>query len=247
MKKILGPMRRAIQQFQMISDGDRVAVGLSGGKDSIALLAALARYQKFAPIHFELEAITIDAGLEGMDYTPLIEYCHQIHVPYTILKTSIAAVVFNIRKEQNPCSLCARMRRGALHNLCNDLHCNKLALGHHADDAIETFFLSLFYEGRLNTFQPVTYLNRKKITLIRPLVFVNEKDIIYDSDCRHLPIIGSTCPADGFTKREEVKEFVSKMRTEVPDFNRKILSAIQNPHLFSPWMTAAKNKGHSNQ
>jgi tRNA 2-thiocytidine biosynthesis protein TtcA len=245
MKKILGPMRRAIQQFNMISDGDRIAVGLSGGKDSIALLAALARYQKFAPIDFELEAVTIDAGLEGMNYTPLIEYCHQINIPYTILKTSIASVVFDIRKEQNPCSLCARMRRGALHNLCKDLHCNKLALGHHADDAIETFFLSLFYEGRINTFQPVTYLNRKKITLIRPLVFVKEKDIIYDPECQQLPIIGSTCPADGFTKREEVKEFVSKMRTEIPDFNRKILSAIQNPHPFSPWINASKNKGHS--
>lgn len=239
-------MRRAIQQFNMISDGDRIAVGLSGGKDSIALLAALARYQKFAPIDFELEAVTIDAGLEGMNYAPLIEYCHQINIPYTILKTSIASVVFDIRKEQNPCSLCARMRRGALHNLCKDLHCNKLALGHHADDAIETFFLSLFYEGRINTFQPVTYLNRKKITLIRPLVFVKEKDIIYDPECQRLPIIGSTCPADGFTKREEVKEFVSKMRTEIPDFNRKILSAIQNPHPFLPWANTSKNKGHSN-
>jgi tRNA 2-thiocytidine biosynthesis protein TtcA len=235
MKKILGPMRRAIQQFHMIENGDRIAVGLSGGKDSIALLAALARYQKFAPVQFDLEAVTIDAGLEGMDFSPLIAYCHDIHVPYTILKTSIATVVFDIRNESNPCSLCARMRRGALHNLCRKLNCNKLALGHHADDAVETFFLSLFFEGRINTFQPVTFLDRKQITLIRPLIFVNEKDIIYDSECQSLPIIGSTCPADGFTKREDVKNFIAKMRVDIPDLNKKVLSAIQNPHPFIPW------------
>lgn len=237
MKKILGPMRRAIQQFHMIENGDRIAVGLSGGKDSIALLAALARYQKFAPVQFDLEAVTIDAGLNGMDFSPLITYCHDIHVPYTILKTSIATVVFDIRNESNPCSLCARMRRGALHNLCRKLKCNKLALGHHADDAVETFFLSLFYEGRINTFQPVTFLDRKQITLIRPLVFVNEKDIVYNSKCQSLPIIGSTCPADGFTKREDVKNFVAKLRTDIPDLNQKVLSAIQNPHPFVPWST----------
>ena len=191
MQKILSPMRRAIQQFDMISPSDRIAIGISGGKDSMALLAAMARYQKFSPIPFELEAITLDAGLEGMDFSPIADYCRHINVPYTIKKSAIAKVIFDIRQEKNPCALCARMRRGALHNLSKELGCNKIALGHHSDDVVETFFLSLLYESRINTFMPVTYLDRKQITLIRPLVFVKEKDIIFDKTCRHLPLIQS--------------------------------------------------------
>lgn len=235
MQKILSPMRRAIQQFDMISPGDRIAIGISGGKDSMALLAAMARYQKFSPIPFELEAITLDAGLEGMDFSPIADYCRRINVPYTIKKSAIAKVIFDIRQEKNPCALCARMRRGALHNLSKELGCNKIALGHHSDDVVETFFLSLLYESRINTFMPVTYLDRKKITLIRPLVFVKEKDIIFDKTCRHLPLIQSTCPADGHTKRQTVKNMLEQLKKEIPDLNPRIMSAIQNKNQMRLW------------
>lgn len=235
MGKILGPMRKAIQKFHMVEDGDRIAIGISGGKDSMALLAAMRRYQQFAPVHFDLEAITLDAGLDGMDFSPVTDYCREIGVPYTVKKSNVAEVVFDIRHEKNPCALCARMRRGALHNLCLELGCNKLALGHHMDDVVETFFLSLFYESRINTFKPVTYLDRKGITLIRPLVFVKEKDIIADPQCQKLPRIISTCPADGNTKRQEIKEKLDDLRHEIPDINTRVLSAIQNEKQTSLW------------
>lgn len=235
MQKILSPMRRAIQQFDMISPSDRIAIGISGGKDSMALLAAMARYQKFSPIPFELEAITLDAGLEGMDFSPIADYCRHINVPYTIKKSAIAKVIFDIRQEKNPCALCARMRRGALHNLSKELGCNKIALGHHSDDVVETFFLSLLYESRINTFMPVTYLDRKQITLIRPLVFVKEKDIIFDKTCRHLPLIQSICPADGHTKRQTVKNMLEQLKKEIPDLNPRIMSAIQNKNQMRLW------------
>lgn len=235
MGKILGPMRKAIQKFHMVEDGDRIAIGISGGKDSMALLAAMRRYQQFAPVHFDLEAITLDAGLDGMDFSPVTDYCREIGVPYTVKKSNVAEVVFDIRHEKNPCALCARMRRGALHNLCLELGCNKLALGHHMDDVVETFFLSLFYESRINTFKPVTYLDRKGITLIRPLVFVKEKDIIADPQCQKLPRIISTCPADGNTKRQEIKEKLDDLRYEIPDINTRVLSAIQNEKQTSLW------------
>ncbi|WP_329887188.1 tRNA 2-thiocytidine biosynthesis TtcA family protein [Pseudoramibacter faecis] len=235
MQKILSPMRRAIQQFDMISPGDRIAIGISGGKDSMALLAAMARYQKFSPIPFELEAITLDAGLEGMDFSPIADYCRHINVPYTIKKSAITKVVFDIRQEKNPCALCARMRRGALHNLSKELGCNKIALGHHSDDVVETFFLSLLYESRINTFMPVAYLDRKQITLIRPLVFVKEKDIIFDKTCQRLPLIKSTCPADGHTKRQTVKNMLEQLKKEIPDLNPRIISAIQNKNQMRLW------------
>lgn len=235
MQKILSPMRRAIQQFDMISPGDRIAIGISGGKDSMALLAAMARYQKFSPIPFELEAITLDAGLEGMDFSPIADYCRCIGVPYTVKKSAIAKIVFDIRQEKNPCALCARMRRGALHDLSKKLGCNKIALGHHSDDVVETFFLSLLYESRINTFMPVTYLDRKQITLIRPLIFVKEKDIIFDQTCQHLPLIQSTCPADGHTKRQTVKNMLDWLKKEIPDLNPRIMSAIQNKSQMRLW------------
>lgn len=235
MQKILGSMRRAIQTFNMITAGDRIAVGLSGGKDSIALLSALKHYQIFSPEPFELEAITLDMGFPGMDFTPVVEYCHRIGVPYTIEKTQIGPIVFDARREKNPCSLCARMKRGALHDLALNRNCHTIALGHPMDDAVETFFLSLFYEARVNTFQPVTHLDRKDITLIRPLVYTREKDILFNKECQALPIVKSTCPADGHTKREEMKNLLADMRKIIPELDDRVLTAIQNKAQFNLW------------
>lgn len=235
MRKILGSMRKAIQKFNMIQANDRIAVGLSGGKDSTALLVALNQYQHFSPVPFSLEALTLDMGFGGMDFTPMTKLCHSLDIPYTICKTQIGPIVFDIRKEKNPCSLCARMKRGALHDEALKRGCKKLALGHHADDVVETFFLSLFYESRINTFLPVTYLDRKGITLIRPFVFVHEKEIIFSKACQQLPHIKNTCPADGHTKRAEIKTFIQSTRQMIPDIDERVLSAIQNKDQLKLW------------
>lgn len=235
MKKILGPLRRAVEKYEMIRPGDRIAVGLSGGKDSTALLVAMKRFQYFSPVPFELEGITLDMGFGGMDFDPLVQLCSELDIPYTIKKTQIGPIVFEARQEKNPCALCARMKRGALHDLSIERGCRKIALGHHADDAIETFFLSLFYEGRINTFSPVTYLDRKDITLIRPLIFVKEKDIIYNPEVKELPVIKSTCPADGHTKREDMKDMMKELRKTIPELDDRILKAIQNKEQFHLW------------
>ena len=235
MKKILGPLRRAVEKYEMIRPGDRIAVGLSGGKDSTALLVAMKRFQYFSPVPFELEGITLDMGFGGMDFEPLVQLCAELDIPYTIKKTQIGPIVFEARQEKNPCALCARMKRGALHDLAIERGCRKIALGHHADDAIETFFLSLFYEGRINTFSPVTYLDRKDITLIRPLIFVKEKDIIYNPEIKELPVIKSTCPADGHTKREDMKDMMKELRKTIPELDDRILKAIQNREQFHLW------------
>ena len=235
MKKILGPLRRAVEKYEMIRPGDRIAVGLSGGKDSTALLVAMKRFQYFSPVPFELEGITLDMGFGGMDFEPLVQLCAELDIPYTIKKTQIGPIVFEARQEKNPCALCARMKRGALHDLAIERGCRKIALGHHADDAIETFFLILFYEGRINTFSPVTYLDRKDITLIRPLIFVKEKDIIYNPEIKELPVIKSTCPADGHTKREDMKDMMKELRKTIPELDDRILKAIQNKEQFHLW------------
>ncbi|MBS6342198.1 MAG: tRNA 2-thiocytidine biosynthesis protein TtcA [Eubacterium limosum] len=235
MKKILGPLRRAVEKYEMIRPGDRIAVGLSGGKDSTALLVAMKRFQYFSPVPFELEGITLDMGFGGMDFEPLVQLCAELAIPYTIKKTQIGPIVFEARQEKNPCALCARMKRGALHDLSIERGCRKIALGHHADDAIETFFLSLFYEGRVNTFSPVTYLDRKDITLIRPLIFVKEKDIVYNPEVKALPVIKSTCPADGHTKREDMKDMMKELRKTIPELDDRILKAIQNKEQFHLW------------
>lgn len=235
MKKILGPLRRGVEQYQMIKPGDHIAVGLSGGKDSTALLYAMKRFQYFSPVPFELKAITLDLGFKGMDFSPLKKLCEELEIPYTIKKTEIGPIVFEERKEKSPCSLCARMKRGALHDLAIEEGCRTIAFGHHSDDVIETFFLSLFYEGRINTFSPVTYLDRKDITLIRPLIFVKEKDILADPELKELPVIKSTCPADGYTKREEMKTLIKNIRKTIPDVNDRVMRAIQNEEQLNLW------------
>ena len=235
MRKILGEVRRAVETYNMIKPGDRIAVGISGGKDSMALLEALHRYQYFSPVPFTIEAITLDMGFPNMDFTPVADYCESIKVPYTIEKTQIGPIVFEARQEKNPCALCARMKRGALHDLALKRDCKTVALGHHMDDVVETFFLSLFYEARVNTFLPVTYLDRKGITLIRPLIYTREKEIVFNPVCKSLPTVKSTCPADGNTKREEIKQTLVALRKTIPDLDARVMTAIQNKEQFKLW------------
>ncbi|MBO7175917.1 MAG: tRNA 2-thiocytidine(32) synthetase TtcA, partial [Clostridia bacterium] len=211
MKRILSYTRRAVDDYEMIHEGDKIAVGISAGKDSLTLLYALAGLRRFYPKKFELVAITVDMGFEGMDFTPIRELCEKLDVPYIVAKTEISHIIFDIRKEKNPCSLCAKMRRGALHNAAKEAGCNSVALGHHFDDVVETFMLNLFYEGRLGCFQPVTYLSRKDITVIRPMIYMPEKDVRYFANRVELPVIKSPCPADGNTERESMKQLLHNL------------------------------------
>lgn len=210
----------------MIQPGDKVAVGVSGGKDSLVLLAALARLREFYPKPFTVEAITLDMGT-GMDFAPVAEYCKRIDVPYTCIPTEIAHVIFDVRKEKNPCSMCAKMRRGALHTALLERDIHKIALGHHFDDAVETFFLSLFYEGRLSCFQPVTYLDRTGITQIRPLLYCGEGMLRNAAERNHLPVVFNPCPADGNTKRQEVKELIKSLDKQYPGLKSRVFGAMQ--------------------
>lgn len=235
MKEILGCIRRADQDFGMIKAGDKVAVGVSGGKDSMLLLYAMALYRKFCPEPFELEAITLKLGLEPFDVSEIQALCEKLDVPYIVQETDIAKVIFEERKEKNPCSLCSKMRRGALNDLCVERGINKLALGHHRDDAEETLLLSLFYEGRIHTFQPVTYLSRTGITQIRPMLYVPEKDIIHYVKKLELPIVKSPCPADGYTKRQDMKELLDYICRRIPNAREQILVALRNKEQYGLW------------
>ena len=203
--RFTGYVRRCADDYGMLERGDRVAVGVSGGKDSMALLAALHRLRRYHPSGFELEAVTIDMGFPGMDFAPVAAWCAERGLPYTIIKTDIREIVFDARGEDNPCSLCSKMRRGALNDVLLSLGCNKIALGHHFDDAVETFLMSLLYEGRIGCFEPVTYLSRTGITQIRPMLYIGEQAIAHFAERYELPVVHNVCPADKHTKRQEVK------------------------------------------
>ena len=227
-KRILSYTRRALDDYGMIRPGDRIAVGVSAGKDSLTLLCAMAELRRFYPIPFELVAITVDMGFEGgMDFSPIQKLCDELNVPYYIEKTEIAKIIFDIRKEKSPCPLCAKMRRGALHRAAKDHGCNVVALGHHFDDAVETFMLNLFFEGRLGCFSPVTYLSRMDITLIRPMIYMPEKEVRYFTNKVDLPVIKSPCPADGNTQREEMKQLLAKLDREHNGLRYRIFGAMQ--------------------
>ncbi|HBH3102795.1 TPA: tRNA 2-thiocytidine biosynthesis protein TtcA, partial [Clostridioides difficile] len=215
-QKLLSKARKAIQDFDMIQENDKIAVGLSGGKDSLTLLHILKNYQRFSPQNFELIAITLNTG--GVDNSPLDKLCKEINVPFYEFQTDIKEIVFDIRQEKNPCALCANLRRGALNDNAKKLGCNKVALGHHKDDAIETFLMSMFYEGRVNCFSPKTYLDRQDLTVIRPMIYIEEymtKKISKDSN---YPIITNPCPANGHTRREYIKNLIANLNKEMPDF-----------------------------
>ena len=226
-------MRSACQQYEMIKEGDRIAVGVSGGKDSMALLAAMANLRIFYPEKFELVAITLDPrfGGEDADYSEIEELCKKLNVEYIIKRTQLAEVIFDIRKESNPCSLCARMRRGALHDAAKAAGCNKIALGHHLDDVAETFIMNLFNGGTLDCFMPVTYLSRKDIYMIRPMIFARESDCARVARKENLPVVKSKCPADGTTERQEVKEFLSSLEKKYGNVREKILGAMQRKEI----------------
>ncbi|HQC54647.1 MAG TPA: ATP-binding protein [Clostridia bacterium] len=230
--KITGDMRRAIQTFDMILDGEHVAVAVSGGKDSIALLVGLANLQKYSPIKFSLSAITVDIGFPTSNpsrFDDIEKLCTGYSIPFYLVKTNIYDVVFNIRKEPNPCSLCANMRRGALNAECVKIGATKLALGHHKDDFVDTFIMSLFQENRLFTLQPVSYMDRMKITLIRPLIYVEEATIKTLTDELHLPTVSNPCPLDKTSMRQKIKDTISTLSIDFPNIRTSIFSAITHP------------------
>jgi tRNA(Ile)-lysidine synthase TilS/MesJ len=235
LKKIIGYIRKAVEDFDMIQDGDIVGVGVSGGKDSVALLYGLRLFQNFSPIKYELKALSLTLGFDNFDLSPIQSLCDEIGVEYIIKPTQIAKIVFEERNEKNPCSLCARFKRAALHDLCKENSVTKLALGHHRDDGIETLFLSMFYEGRINTFDPVTYLSRKDLTMIRPMIYAEEREIAGAVKRLDLPVVKSSCPADGNTKREYMKQSLLKFYKDIPHSKKALLNALMNTEQLNIW------------
>ena len=227
MQKILGQVRRCVEDYHMIDAGDVVAVGVSGGKDSLVTLTALARLRDFYPIPFQVEAITLETGTPGMSFDAVAELCRELEVPYTRIHVPVYQIVFEERKEKNPCSLCAKLRRGALHTAAQELGCNKVALGHHLDDAVETFYMNLWREGRIGCFSPVTELSDRGLTLIRPLLLATEQEVRCAVKEEGFPIVKSRCPADGVTTREDTKNFVRERCRTDRAFRQKTLHALQ--------------------
>jgi len=231
LQQVLSNVRQAVDDYEMIQEGDRIAVGISGGKDSLTLLYALSHLRKFYPKKFELYAVTVDLGFENVDFDKIKSLCEELEVTYRIVSTEIARIIFDIRKESNPCSLCAKMRKGALNDALQEMGCNKIAYAHHKDDVIETMFMSLLYEGRWNTFSPVTYLDRTGITVIRPLLYMGEAEVIGFVRKYNVPVLKSACPVDGHTKREYVKELLRKLNQENPGVKERIFNAIQKGNI----------------
>lgn len=220
-------VRKAVDEYNMIRPGDRVAVGVSGGKDSLVLLCALRHLQGYYPKRFELEAITIELGFEGMDFSGPAELCRRLGVPYTRVKTDIKEIVFDVRQEENPCSLCSKMRRGALNDTMRERGCNRLALGHHFDDAVETFMLSLLFEGRISCFKPVTYMSRAEVWQIRPMVYAGEQRIAGLARELGLPVVDNPCPEDEGSSRYEIKQLLRTLSETYPDLRSKIFGSMQ--------------------
>ncbi len=248
MQRILGQMRKAIQEFDLIQDGDRIAVGVSGGKDSLVLLKGLVMLRRFIGIEYELVVLTLDPMFGGQagNYAPLAVFCEEIGVPFVLKPTHIGEIVFDTRKEKHPCSLCARLRRGALHDLAKENGCNKIALGHNNNDAAETFLMNLFIEGRVGCFSPKSYLSRKDLTMIRPLVFSDEKDIKSAALRNKLPIVKSQCPADGHTARQEMKEFLAAQNKADNGFSDRIFGALRRSGIDG-WGITGKSARTSKQ
>lgn len=230
MKKTLGCLRKADQDFRLIEPGDRIVIGVSGGKDSLLLLHALSLYRKFSHKDFSLLAVTVTMGLEPFDLTRIRELCEQLDIEYCVRETEIGKIIFDYRKEKNPCALCSKMRRAVLANTCVEKGYNKLALGHHREDAIETLLMSLFYEGRFHTFHPRTTMSRTGITVIRPLIYLPESHVKHMSRVLDLPVVPSPCPANGETRRAEMKELMRRLRQIYPDANERFLHALQQDH-----------------
>lgn len=231
LQQVLSNVRRAVDDYNMIEQGDKIAIGISGGKDSLTLLYALSNLRRFYPKTFDVHAITIDLGFQNVNFDEIRKLCHSLGVEYTIIKTEISKIIFDIRKETNPCSLCAKMRKGALNEALKELGCNKIAYAHHKDDVIETMLMSLIYEGRWHTFLPVTYLDRTEITVIRPLLYMNEADVIGFTNKQQVPILKSACPVDGHTKREYIKQLLRQINLENPGVKERMFTAIKNGNM----------------
>lgn len=228
LQQLMSYTRRAIDDYEMIEDGDNIAVGISGGKDSLTLLYALHGLKRFYPKHFELQAVTVDLGYDGFDLSPISELCNNLNIPYTIVKTDIGKIIFDERKETSPCSLCAKMRKGALNEKVKELGCNKVAYAHHTDDIVETMILSMIFEGRFYSFSPKTYLDRMDLTVIRPLMYVKEADVIGFKNKYQLPIVKNPCTVDGLTKRQYAKDLVAQLNREHPGAKDRMFRAILN-------------------
>lgn len=231
LQQVLSVVRKALEDYHMIDDGDKIAVGISGGKDSLALLYALSGLRRFYPQKFELMAVTVDLGFQNLDLSKIDALCAELHVEYEIVKTDIAQIIFEERKESNPCSLCAKMRKGALNEAVKAAGFNKIAYAHHKDDVVETMLMSLIYEGRFHTFSPVTYLDRTELTVIRPLLYMHEADVIGFVNKYNVPVVKSPCPADGHTKREYVKQLLQQLNRENQGVKERMFTAIQTGSL----------------
>lgn len=236
LNKFCGLVRRCMDDYAMIAPGDRVAVGVSGGKDSLLLLAALARLARYYPKPYTLTAICCDLGFEGMDFTPVADYCQSLGVPFLRVPTDIREIVFDVRQEANPCSLCAKLRKGALMNAARDAHCSKVALGHHFDDAVETVMMNLLFEGRIGCFSPVTYLDRSGMTQIRPMLYAGEQRVRQLAEKLSLPVVKTTCPMDNTSRRAEIKQLLGELSARYPDIKTKIFGAVQRAPLAG-WET----------
>ncbi len=228
LQQLMSLTRKAVDDYQLISEGDRIAIGVSGGKDSLTLLYALSGLRRFYPKSFEIIAVTVDLGFHNMDFDAIRALCNQLEIPYHVIKTDISDIIFNERKESNPCSLCAKMRKGALNEFVKSNHCNKVAYAHHRDDLTETLMMSLIYEGRIHTFSPKTYLDRTELTVIRPLLYMKEADVIGFVNKNNLPVVKSACPVDGYTKREYIKQLLKSLNEESPGVRERIFTAIVN-------------------
>ena len=231
MQKLMSQVRKCVRDYNMLEPGDRVVAGVSGGKDSLALLRLMAELRDHSPVPFSLHAVTLDMGYEEMDFSPVTDLCARLKVPYTVKQTQIREIVFDIRKEENPCALCAKLRRGILNDAALELGANKVALGHHYDDAIETFLLSMIYEGRLSSFLPVTYMDRTGLTLIRPMLYLHEKTVSNFVARENLPVVHNPCPADKNTKREDVKALLYELEGRYPGLKDNIFGGLQRSPL----------------
>ena len=231
LQRVLSLVRKACDDYEMINEGDKIAIGISGGKDSLTLLYALSHLRRFYPKHFEVVAVTVDLGFNNLDLSKISKLCESLNVTYHIEKTDIYDVIFNVRKESNPCSLCAKMRKGALNDAMKKIGCNKIAYAHHKDDVIDTMLLSLIYEGRFHTFSPVTYLDRTDLTVIRPLIYMNESDVIGFVNKYDVPVVKSPCPVDKKTKREYVKDIVKEINKETPGVRNRMFAAIKDSNI----------------
>ena len=241
LQQLLSYTRKAVDDYQMIEEGDKIAVGVSGGKDSLTLLYALKGLQRFYPKHFELLAVTVNLGFENFDLAEVKKLCENLDVPYHVIDTEIADIIFQVRKEENPCSLCAKMRKGALNTAVKELGCNKVAYAHHRDDIIETMLLSLLFEGRFYAFSPKTFLDRMQLTVIRPMMYIPEVDVIGFRNKYQLPVAKNPCPADGATKREYVKQLVRQLNLENPGVKDRMFHAITNGNIEG-WPQKGENR-----